>query len=570
MRKNHRFGWLLLLTGLIVINVVAAIVHRRFDLTADKRYSLSQPTRELVQKLEEPVNITVFLQGDLPSTFRQLSNSTEEFLNVLRDNSNAKINYRFVAPDGEAEPGRTWGDSLSASGAGPVNVNVQLKAGQESKLVYPYALVQHKEGAQLVNLFETSKRSPDASDLNIAESMLEYQFVKAITRLQNPQLPFVAYATGNGEPTDARTYDLQQTIGSNYRLFLFNLATQPSIPDTIKTLVIVKPSEAFSNEEKLKLDQYLMRGGNILWFVDGLNAEEDSLRIKDELIAYDRNLNLQDLFFHYGVRINPDLIMDLQCDFLPFAVGGTPEKPQFEFLKWNYYPLFESRGNHIINKSMGLVAGRFVNSIDTVGAPGVRKTFLLQSSNNSRTINTPARISPDENRNAAEDALFKKEGIPAAVLLEGKFSSFFKSRISRAQMDSLQGGFRETSTGTGKMIVVADGDIVLNDVSNKQGPLPMGTNLFTVGSQYEYSFANRDFLLNCLEYLNSDASLIATRNKEIVLRLLDTKKAENEKLKWQLITIALPVLLVVVAGFAYGFWRRKKYAASGLRSSNGK
>lgn len=560
MGNRNRLGWLLLLIGLIAINVLAAIVHQRFDLTADKRYSLTQPTKELVKNLEEPVSISVFLKGDLPSTFRQLSNSTEEFLDVLRDNSSAKINYRFIAPDDEAEQGKTWGDSLSAAGAGPVNVNVQLKAGQESRLIYPYALVQYKGAAQLVNLFETSKRSPNAADLNVAESMLEYQFVKAITQLQNPQQPFVAYATGNGEPTDAKTYDLQQTIGSNYRLFLFNLATQPSIPDTIKTLVIVKPSEAFTNEQKLNIDQYLMRGGNIIWFIDGLNAEQDSLRIKDELIAYDRNLNLQDLLFHYGVRINPDLIMDLQCDFLPFAVGGTPDKPQFEFLKWNYYPLFESRGNHLINKNMGLVAGRFVNSIDTIGAPGIRKTFLLQSSNNSRTINTPARISPDENRNAAEDALFKRDGIPAAVLLEGAFSSFFKSRISRAQMDSLQGGFKESSTGTGKMIVVADGDIVLNDVSNKQGPLPMGMNLFTVGSQYEYSFANRDFLLNCLEYLNSDASLIATRNKEIVLRLLDTKKAESEKLKWQLITIALPILLVIAAGFIYGFWRRKKYA----------
>jgi gliding-associated putative ABC transporter substrate-binding component GldG len=252
--------------------------------------------------------------------------------------------------------------------------------------------------------------------------------------------------------------------------------------------------------------------------------------------------------------------MDLQCDFLPFAVGGSASTPQYEFLHWNYYPLFESRGNHDITKNLGLVAGRFVNSIDTTETAGIKKTYLLQSSANSRVISTPALISPNENRNSPQDALFKKRDIPAAVLLEGNFTSFYKGRISKEQKDSLQiiGGFKEESSNQSKLIVVADGDVVLNDVT-QSGPLPMGMNLYTVGSQYEYQFANRDFLLNCLEYLTGKSSIIQTRNKEIVLRLLDPQKVESEKTQWQLFNIALPIILIIIFGVIYQQFRRYRF-----------
>ncbi len=306
-----------------------------------------------------------------------------------------------------------------------------------------------------------------------------------------------------------------------------------------------------------------MRGGKVLWFVDNLHAEQDSLSFKSELIAYDRNLNIQDLLFNYGVRINPDLLMDLQCDFMPFAVGGSASNAQYEFLHWNYYPLFESKNNHLINKNLGLVAGRFVNSIDTIEVEGIKKTYLLQSSAHSRVISTPALISPNENRNAPEDALFNKKDIPAAVLLEGKFTSLFRGRVTKSQRDSLAqvGGFIEKNAQENKMIVVADGDIVLNDVSTRQGPLPMGMNLYTAGSQYEYQFANRDFLLNCLEYVSSKNTIIQTRNKEIVLRLLDMRKVEAEKSKWQLMNIALPIFLIILFGVLYQQIRRQRFAA---------
>jgi ABC-2 type transport system permease protein len=579
-KKIARIAGLILL--LVVINLLALFVHYRLDLTEEKRYSLTHTTKELLRQLEEPVSITVFLKGDYPSEFKKLSNATDDFLRTLKDANSSKVRYRFIDPNDEIANGKTWTDSLSSLGATPINVNVQKKSGEENKFVYPYALLNYNDTVSLIHLFESSKRNISASESNNAESMMEYQFAKTIDKLLHPQKPSVAYAIGNDEPQDARTFSLWYSIDpesvprenvnpqyfdlnarSNYKLGLFNIETQPSIPNEIDVLILVKPAKAFSDMEKLKLDQYIMRGGKVIWFIDNLHAEQDSLNFKPQLIAYERNLGLQDLLFHYGVRINPDLIMDLQCDFMPFVVGGSNSDPQYEFLHWNYYPLFESHGTHQINKNLGLVASRFVNSVDTVEANGIKKTFLLQSSSNSRTISTPALISPNENRNVPEDALFKQHNIPAAVLLEGKFTSFFKNRLAKTKKDSLQqyGGYKEESAIENKMIVVSDGDIVLNDVSTKEGPIPMGKNLFTLKTQYEYPFANRDFLLNCLEYLTNNSGIVETRNKVIVLRLLNTRKVEEQRTTWQLINIALPVLIIILFGIIYQQIRRRKYAS---------
>ena len=403
-----------------------------------------------------------------------------------------------------------------------------------------------------------------AVEMNSAEALMEYHFAKTLDGLINPSKPLIGYSMGNGEPTDYKTYDLQQTLQQDYQMFLLDLKKQPIIPDTFKVLLIVKPTAQFTEEEKLKIDQYIMRGGKLLCFIDNLIAEQDSLRYTPETIAFDRDLNLTDQLFKYGVRINTDLVMDLQCDYMPFAVGGSQDNPQFEFLKWNYYPLFESGGNHTINKNTGLIAGRFVNSIDTINTPEIKKTPLLYSSANSRAISTPALISINENKNVPEDAKFKKKNIPVAFLLEGKFTSLYRNRASKSQIDSLNAAgipFRNESIDGGKMIVVGDGDMVLNDISPKDGPLPMGMNFYTMGSQYEYQFANRDFLLNCMEYLVNKPGIIETRNKDIVLRLLNSQKVKDQKTTWQFINIALPVLLVLLFGWVYQQVRKRKYAA---------
>jgi len=561
-----KLWWIFLLILIIAVNFLASVFHSRLDLTKEKRYTLSKASKQLLKSLDEPVMIDVFLKGDFPSGFKKLSLSASELLKEFKENSKRYIIYNFHEPDEAITGGRRYADTLMAMGAAPINLKVQLKAGEQQQYVFPVAWVRYKNRSVLVNFYTGGKRLITPEELNSAEALMEYQFVNAINKITQENPTLIGYAVGNGEPNGAEVQDLiEGTLRPNYGLFTLNLATQPFIPDTFEVLLVVKPTMTFDENERFKLDQYVMRGGKVIWLIDNLAAEMDSLKLNARTVAFERNLNLTDLFFRYGARINPDLIMDLQCDFLPFIAGGTPENPQYEFLKWNYFPLFESKNNHPINKNLRLVSSRFANSIDTVKAKGIKKTFLLQSSANSRKIGTPAIVSLDENRNAPEDEKFKTNGIPVAVLLEGKFRSLYEGRVSKERADSLNSKgtpFVGQSNIENKMIIVGDGDIALNDFSPQQQQiLPMGLNKYTLGTNYEYQFANRDFILNCLEYLLNDGGVMETRNKDFVLRVLDTKKVNEQKILWQIINIAMPILLVILFGFIYQQIRKRKYSS---------
>jgi len=573
-----KFGWLLLLAVLLAINILSSFVHTRVDLTKEKRYTLTKASRNLLIALDDDVQIDVFLKGEFPAGFRKLARSTEEFLQLLKDRNGSKIHYRFISPE-ETMPGTNtnYGDSLVNLGAVPINLTVQKKAGESSNIIFPVAIMHYKEKQSLINLYPGVSGRISQEEINSAEALMEYQFAKGLDKITKTGKTGIAYSVGNGEPVDWRPYDLTQTLKKDYQFGMLNLQKEKAIPQGVDVLMIVKPKMTFTEEEKFKIDQFVMRGGKLLCFIDNLFAEQDSLAFKPETIAFDRNLNLTDLFFRYGLRINTDLIMDLQCDMIPFVVGGTAESPQYEFLHWNYYPLFSPANNQSLSKNLGYVASRFANSIDTIKVADVVKTPLLVSSPNSRIISTPALISLNENKNVPEDDKFKKNAIPVAMMLEGKFTSLYKNRATKNQLDSLaaMGGQFSPVSSENKMIVVADGDIVLNDIIPSGGansepiPLPMGWNKYTYGEYQKQSdygklfipVANREFLLNCMEYLVNDPAISQTRNKDIVLRLLDSKKVTEKKSLWQFINIGLPVLLVILAGFIYQQLRKRKYAA---------
>ncbi len=549
---------IILLAG---INWAASVWHSRIDLTNENRFTLSDVSVKLLQKLNEPVTVEVFLKGHYPSGFRKLSASTQDVLREFKEVAGTKIQYRFISPD-ETLPGTSvkYGDTLAGIGLFPINLTSQVEQGQQQQFVYPFALVHYKDKSIPVTLYQGKTPLINFQELSGAEALLEYNFINAISKVTQLTKPTVAYAMGNGEPNDIRIYDLMERyLKADYDLQACNLVDDPFIPGDFKVLLVVKPTLPFTEAQKLKLDQYVMNGGKILWFIDRLNAEMDSLQLKNEVIAYDRDLQLNDLFFKYGVRQNADLVMDLQCDYLPFDVNGNG---QFEFLPWNYFPVFEGNNNHPINKNLGFVVGRFVNSIDTVEAEGISKTILLSSSANSRTISTPALISGKENVNAPEDAKFNKTHIPVAVLLEGKFISLYRNRLSQAMRDSLarydQPYLPQNVSGT-KMIVVSDGDMVLNSVF-KNNPLPMGANPFTYGSQRDIPFANGNFLENCMEYLVNENNLMEAKSKEYVVRLLDSKKVKQEKTTLQIINIIVPVLTVILFALLFGWLRKRKYS----------
>ncbi|MFM2139302.1 MAG: gliding motility-associated transporter substrate-binding protein GldG [Bacteroidota bacterium] len=575
--ERSRLGWVTLLIALIGVNVLGSILHLRFDLTREKRYTLSRATRTAIRQLNGPLEVDVFLKGEFPSGFRKLANTTREFLSLLRDQNNGQVRYRFISPE-EPVPGArvSWGDSLVRLGAVPINLTVQKKAGESSNILFPTALVKYNGRQSLVNLYPGASGQISQDEINQAEALLEYQFLQAVDRLTRDRLPGIAYATGHGEPTDGRTYDLTQALQEGYRFGTLDLAQAALIPKEVDLLLLVKPTQGFTEEEKLKIDQFVMRGGRLLCFIDNLIAEQDSLALKSETIAFDRNLNLTDLFFRYGLRINTDLVMDLQCDAIPFVVGGTADNPQLEFLRWNYYPVLNAVSGRITRRQ-GYVSGRFVNSIDTIQTEGITKEPLLVTSPNSRIISTPALISLNENKDVPEDARFRRNAIPVALLLEGRFPSLFRNRLAASQRDTLRArgqAFQDLSV-PGRLIVVADGDIVLNDFLPPESagaepqPLPMGWNRYTYTEYLRQSprsrlfipAANKEFLLTCVEYLISNPDISATRNKEIVLRLLDGKKVAAQRGNWQLLNCVLPVLLVIGAGWFYQQLRKRKYAA---------
>ncbi|HEU5053975.1 MAG TPA: gliding motility-associated ABC transporter substrate-binding protein GldG [Hanamia sp.] len=560
LTANKKWWWLIIIIAIVLINYLASIFHKRVDLTNEKRFTISNPVKKILRSIDQKMEVYIFLRGDIPAGFKKLSVSAQELLQEFQEYSHGNIHYKLISAD-EKIPGseRTYADTLSSLGLVPINLKVQLKEGEQSQYIFPSAIVSYQNKLQPVNLYSGSNNFITPPELNSAEALLEYDFANGIEKIINNQKPMVAYAVGNGEPTGPETYDLvENVLKKNYSLFMMDLSKEPVVPDTFKMMIIVKPTLTFTDAEKLKIDQYVMHGGKLLCFIDRLNAEADSLQIKNQVIAYDRNLQLEDLFFKYGIRINPDLLMDLQCDFLPFSVNG---KDQFDFLHWNYYPLFESKQNSVINKNLGLVEGKFVNTIDTVSAPGIKKTILLSSSANSRTIATPALISGAENRNAPVDAEFNKKDLIAGVLLEGKFSSLYKNRLSRAQLDSLDAygsPFMSKNIENNKMIIVSDGDIVLNGTYKGQ-LLPMGMNPYTVGTQYEYQFANRQFVDNCIQYLINNAGLTEAKSKDYKLRLLDPKKTADERGFWEMLNLILPVLLIIIFGLIYQWARKRKY-----------
>jgi gliding-associated putative ABC transporter substrate-binding component GldG len=556
-------GWFVItIAALVAINWLASMYHTRIDFTNEKRFTLSAPTKKVLQKLDDVVQVDVFLNGNFPSGFKKLANSTTELLQEFKEVAGKKLQYRFISPDENVEGTNVlWADTLGALGFYPINLTSQIKEGQQQQNIYPVAFVHYKENILPVMIYQGKTKAITYPEINSAEAMMEFNFINAIDKLLQKEKPVVGYTVGNGEPTGYSVEDLvKNTLQQGYKFYTINLNTQPAIPKEFKVLFIVKPTNPFTDEAKLKLDQYVMNGGKIIFFLDKLNAELDSLQTKKgEVVAYDRGLELNDMLFKYGARINPDLVMDLQCDFLPFDVSGNN---QFELLPWNYFPVFETKSNHIINKNLGFVSGRFVNSIDTVEAEGIKKTILLSSSPNSRTIATPALISVLENVNAPENEKFKRTNIPTAVLLEGKFKSLFANRLSQTMNDSLQSIgaiFMPQCMADNKMIVVADGDIVLNSVVKGNQAIPMGMNPFTFGSQREFAFANKDFLQNCIDYLINTSNLSEAKAKDYTLRLLDKKKVETQKTTWKLINIFAPVIMIILFALLYQFIRRRKY-----------
>ena len=562
---SSKYRWIILLLLLVFVNYLASTFHFRLDLTQEKRYTLSNPTKRLLQHLEEPLTVTVFLSGDLPAGFKKLSQSTDELLDEFRQTSGNRIQYKFEKPgeglDDSAK--KRMIDSLYMMGISPTNVKAQIKSGesQQQQFVYPGAIVRSGNRAVGIDLLKGQSYEGGLNSLNKAEALLEYKFASAIQKVSTDSLPAIGYLLGNGEPLTYNVYDLiERTLKPNYRFDFWEIDKLPFVPAHFDALVIEKPTQKFTDEQKLKLDQFVMRGGKIIWLIDQLYAEMDSLqRSRSDFVAYDRGLNLDDILFKYGVRINQDLVQDLQCEKVPLVVGNMGNQPQVEFLPFPYFPLLSSYSNHPVSKNLDNILSIFPNSIDTVKSPGIRKTVLLATSDHSRVLSTPAIVSWNSVRVEEDQQTYTRSHIPVAVLLEGKFSSLYTNRISSQMRDSLSNVYHHPFVSAtdveNRMIVISDADIVMNVVTQQEGPLNMGMHQFN-----KYQYANKDFFLNCLEYLTNPTGILEARSKDYTLRLLDNTKVENNRGYWQFFNIGVPVVFVALCGLLFAWIRKRKYS----------
>ena len=563
------FGWVWVLLFLVAVNYLSAVLHVRLDLTAERRFTISEPTRTLLENLDERVTIDVLLEGEMPAGFRKLAGSTEDLLADFREIAPNNISFRFERPGGDLPDTARYGiyDSLQQLGINPTNVKAQTKKGegQEETLLFPGAVIRSGDRVAGVDFLQ-GQAAGGLDALNNADALLEYKLANAIRKVTRDTLPLVGYLSGNGQPLDYTVYDLiEKTLRPNYNFSILPIDSVAVIPSVFSAICIVKPMIRFSEEQKLKIDQYVMRGGRVIWMLDNLYANLDSLqRSEGQFIAFDLGLNLEDQLFRYGVRVNKDLVQDLQNDGIPSVIGNVGDRPQVQLLPWPYFPLLSNYTDHPVARNLDYVVAQFPHSIDTVNAPGIRKTVLLATSNTARSLQTPARVEWASIRREEDLQDFNRSNIPVAVLLEGRFQSLFANRISAAAADTLArvygSPFRTACAAENRMIVIADGDLALNAISQQDGPLMMGMNSYT-----RQQYANREFLLNALEYLTDDSGILEARGKDYTLRLLDEKKVDAEKNVWQWLNIIVPMALVLMLIAGYQSWRRRRYGkAHGL------
>lgn len=559
---TSKYSWIALTAAFIAIVYASLFVSYRIDLTAEKRFSLTKSTEKLVNKLDNQVTIDVYLTGNLTAGLKKVANSVDETLQQYRNFANGNIAIHYIDPFAIEDDSLKAHllDSLKRYGLTPFTQVAQEKKGaeQSQRFVIPGALVTSVNGTYPINFLKGAGNSGDEGYYNNIESLLEYKFSSAIEKVTRQSIPHIAYALGNGESLGYEASEAIFTLASEYKLDSFNLKTNPAIPQDIECLVLLQPTSVFTEADKFKIDQYLLHGGTILLATDVLTASLDSLNIKPQTIAFDKGLDIYDLLFKYGVRINPDLVQDYQATDISLVVGSAGGKPQNQLLKWPYYPLVSGNNTHPVSKNLDPVFGKYVNSIDTVKAEGITKTILLATSQNGKKIGTPAMISFESLKYADDVKEFTVPNIPVAVLLEGKFKSLFANRLSAAKLDSLQKAnnpFLPIGDKEGKLIVVSDGDMFLNELTQK-GPLPIGFNKYT-----NYTFANKDFMLNCMDFLVGKNGIFESRNKDFTLRLLNKEKVEADYTKWQLINIAGPIIVVIIIGLLLQWLRKRKYAA---------
>lgn len=535
-----------ILVVVIVANLIANLIYKRFDLTQDKRYSLSNATKKNIKNIADIVTINVFLEGDFPAEFKRLQTETKLHLEELKS-FNKNIHFKFINPKNKET-------QLIQKGFKPSNLTIEENGKLSEIIIFPWAEVTYKNKTEKINLLKDIFSNSQNKQLESSIQNLEYAFANAIHKVSTARKKKIAVLKGNGELEDIYLTSLLLQLKQYYKIAPFTLdsvATQPQKTalqlQQFDLILIAKPTKAFSEKQKYTLDQYIINGGKSIWAIDKVQAELDSMLNTGETLAYQRKLNLTDLLFNYGVRIKPNLIADLYSSKIPLAVGNIGNKTQFSTFFWEYHPVLHSKNNHAINKHIEAVNIKFASPLDTL-KNNIKKTILLQSSSLSKTVGTPTILSFKNIGKKPNTKQYNKGNIPVAVLLEGNFTSAYQNRVKPFKFSN-----HKNSSTFNQMIIISDGDIVANSVAKGQ-PTELGVNKWT-----NFRYGNKEFLLNCVNYLLDDSGLINIRNKTVKINFLNKQKAYTEAKKWQFINLILPLLILLLFGIFFYFFKQKKY-----------
>ena len=573
LKKRQIFAFIILVAVVAVINVAGSFLFTRFDLTSEKRYTLSPTTKEILNDLDDYVYFKVYLDGDFPAGFKKLRRETKEMLDEFRAYSKY-IDYEFINPaesGEEAEIMETY-KQLYQAGLKPTDLNVQNSDGSSKQMViWPGALVSYRNNTEIaIELLENQVGQSDDEALNASMQNLEFRLIDAVKKVTRLMKPNIAFVEGHGELGEQDVYDITKSLSQNYNVVRLEIdgkidalihRTQDTTRDvsafpSYDAIIIAKPTQAFDERDKFLIDQYIMHGGKVLWLVEPVFATMDSLQSQESTVGIEQDLNLDDMLFKYGVRLNRDLLLDLTCAALPIRTGQVGGQARLEYFRWYYFPLLQAASDHPMVRNMNAIKADFVSSMDaTTSADDIEQIPLLKTSDYTKVSGAPVFITLAMLRQTPDQRMFSTKGKAVAYLLKGTFTSLYANRIPQEIMDDQATDFMETSKPTA-MIVVTDGDIIRNqiDIRTRQ-PLPLGFDQFT-----QITYANKEFIENCISYLVDGEGLVDIRSRELKVRLLDPTKVSKQRVTWQVVNTLVPIALIVILGFVMSLIRKVKYS----------
>ncbi len=557
LKQRDIRNFVLIVAILFLINFIFSFYFFRWDLTSEKRYTLSKFTKEFLKSIDDIVYFKIYLSGELPPEFNKLKNEVKEMLDEMRI-YNDNIQYEFVDINeiGNKEDIRNLEKQLYNKGLVPEQVVEKKENKTSESLVWPGAIVSYKGKETVWQIFSRQLGFTPQENLNHALNEIEYGICKTIHKLQRKRRPEISIVEGHKELDTLRLYDFIKSLSEEYNVSRININHKLYALKNLDAIIIAKPDTIIDEKDKFIIDQFIMKGGKVLWLIDPVKLNMDSFRLKGYTLALSNPINLDDMLFRYGVRLNTDLIQDLQCAVIPVNIGFSKGQPNFKLFPWIFYPLIMPNSQHPIVKNLDLIKTEFVSSIDTLSTSGIKKTILLTSSKNTRVTPVPFRVSLAITQFKLKESAFNQGFKPIAVLLEGTFKSLYANRIPTVIMEDSTIQFKEVSVPN-KMIVISDGDMIKNDFNRATGMIyPLGYDKYT-----NQTFANKQFLLNCVNYLLDDEGLLQLRSREVKLRLLDMKKVSLQKTKWQIYNVLLPPFIILLFSLIQYYLRKRKYAS---------